>query len=188
MEQVEEADRRRPHAASARSVVAALYARHGVRARARHHHRRHEVRVRPRRERHAARHGRSADAGLVALLARGHLQGRLLAAELRQAIHPRLSRDARLEQAGAGPEAAARRHRAHAREVRRGARSGSRANAPHDGGSRASSRRASMEFITRPIERRLWPRGSTHDGPDAAAGSSPRASRTRCCATSCTAT
>ena len=187
MEQVKKLIGARPHAASARGVAAALHARDGVRARARHHHRRHEVRVRPRRERHAARHGRGADAGLVALLARGHLQGRLLAAELRQAVHSRLSRDARLEQAGAGPEAAARRHRAHAREVRRSARSGSRANAPHDGGS--------LESSPAPRWSSSLGRSSAASGREATqhrsarrTGSSSRASRTRCCATSCTAT
>ncbi len=62
--------------------LARTRARHGARAvcvrrrarpRARHHHRRHQVRVRRGRGRHAHAHRRSADAGLLALLAGGHL-------------------------------------------------------------------------------------------------------------------
>ena len=63
------------------------------------------------RGRRAGAHRRGADAGLLALLARGHLSRRHEPAVVRQAIRARLSRDAGLEQAGAGPEAAAGDHR-----------------------------------------------------------------------------
>ena len=49
----------------------------------------------------AARDGRGADAGLVALLAGRHVRAGIVAAELRQAVRARLSRDARLGQDGA---------------------------------------------------------------------------------------
>ena len=55
---------------------------------------------------------RSADARLVALLAGRHLPRGHEPAVVRQAVRARLSRDARLGQDGAGPEAAARGHRA----------------------------------------------------------------------------
>ena len=67
--------------------------------------------------RQARAHRRSAHAGLLALLARRHLARRHQPALLRQAVRARLSRDARLEQDGAGTEAAAGSHRRHAREV-----------------------------------------------------------------------
>ena len=62
-----------------------------VRARAGHHHRRHEVRVRLHRRR-AARHRRDADAGLEPLLGRRRVQDGRPAAELRQAVRARLAR------------------------------------------------------------------------------------------------
>ncbi len=65
-------------------------------------------------------HRRSAHARLLAILAGGHLARRHEPALLRQAIRARLSRDARLEQDGAGTEAAAGSHRRHARQVPRG--------------------------------------------------------------------
>src|SRR3970040_2045993 len=66
-----------------------------------------------------------SDARFFTLLARRELSPRGVAAELRQAIRARLSRDARLEQDRAGAASAGRRHRAHRAEVSRGAR------APH---------------------------------------------------------
>jgi hypothetical protein len=54
-----------------RAATLALYAQaRKLRRSARHHHRRHQVRVRPRRGRHPARHGRDPDPGFLALLAR----------------------------------------------------------------------------------------------------------------------
>ena len=82
----------------------------GLRAGARHHHRRHQVRVRHARRR-ADPHRRGADAGLVALLAGRRLRGRQEPAELRQAVRARLPRDARLGQDGARARAAAARWR-----------------------------------------------------------------------------
>ena len=73
------------------------------------------------RGRHARAHRRGADARLLALLAGRHLAGRHEPALLRQAVRARLSRDARLEQEGAGAEASAGSHRGHAREVPRSA-------------------------------------------------------------------
>src|SRR5207302_6241821 len=67
-------------------------------------------------------HRRGADAGLLALLARRQLSRGREPAELRQAVRTRLPGDARLEQAGAGTETATRDHRAHQRQVPRGAR------------------------------------------------------------------
>ena len=69
------------------------------------------------RGRRAGAHRRGADAGLLALLAGGHLARGHEPAVLRQAVRARLPRDARLEQAGAGTEAAAGDHREDQREV-----------------------------------------------------------------------
>jgi phosphoribosylaminoimidazole-succinocarboxamide synthase len=71
---------------------------------ARHHHRRHQVRVRPRCCRHAAPDRRSADPGLVAFLAGRRLSRRQQSAVLRQAVPARLSGNAALEQAGTRPK------------------------------------------------------------------------------------
>ena len=68
-----------------------------------HHHRRHQVRVRRGRDRPAGARRRGAHARLVALLARGRVRDRRLAALLRQAVRARLARDARLGQDAAGP-------------------------------------------------------------------------------------
>ena len=76
---------------------------------ARHHHLRHQVRVGPGGRAHPAG-GRGAHAGLVALLARRRLPARPRAAELRQAIRPRLAPQLRLEP-GTARAAAARRGR-----------------------------------------------------------------------------
>ena len=73
------------------------------------------------RGRRARAHRRSADARFLALLARRYLARRHEPAVLRQAVRARLSRDARLEQEGAGAEAAARGHRGTQREIPRGA-------------------------------------------------------------------
>ena len=61
--------------------------------------------------RRAGAHRRGADAGFLALLARGHLPRRHQPAFLRQAVRARLSGDAGLEQESAGAEAAAGDHR-----------------------------------------------------------------------------
>ena len=90
-----------------KTLTLALYA-HGV-AHAeskRHHPRRHQVRVRPDRRRRAAADRRDDDAGLVALLAEGHVRARRAAAELRQAVRARLPRVDQVEQAAAGAVAA----------------------------------------------------------------------------------
>ena len=84
-------------------------------ARARDHHRRHEVRVRARRRRSARARRRGADAGLVAVLAGRRVRAGRSAALVRQAVRPRLLRDARLGQDRPGPGAAGRRRRGHAR-------------------------------------------------------------------------
>jgi phosphoribosylaminoimidazole-succinocarboxamide synthase len=69
----------------------------------RHHHCRHQVRIRRRCCRHAAPDRRGADPRLVALLAGRRLSRRQQPAVLRQAVRARLSRNARLEQAAPGP-------------------------------------------------------------------------------------
>ena len=99
-------------AARVREVSLRLYREAAaLRAAARHHHRRHQVRVRPGRGRHADADGRGADARLVALLAAGRLPRGRQPAQLRQAVPARLARGrARrrpaLEQEGAGAGAA----------------------------------------------------------------------------------
>ncbi len=118
---------RGPHRQGARGARArrgarALQLRRGLRPGARHHHRRHQVRVR-----HAGRrahpHRRGADAGLLALLAGRRLRGGREPAELRQAVRARLPGDAGLGQDRPRPGAARRRgHSAPARSTwRRGA-------------------------------------------------------------------
>jgi phosphoribosylaminoimidazole-succinocarboxamide synthase len=64
----------------------------GLRARARDHHRRHQVRVRRGRRREAAPHRRGAHARFLALLAARHLPRRRKPAELRQAVRAQLAR------------------------------------------------------------------------------------------------
>jgi phosphoribosylaminoimidazole-succinocarboxamide synthase len=56
-------------AAKMRDVAIQLYKKRRIRRHARHHHRRHQVRIRPGRKRRHAPDGRSADGRLVALLA-----------------------------------------------------------------------------------------------------------------------
>ena len=95
-----------------KTLTLALYA-HGV-AHAEsqgHHPRRHQVRVRPDRRRRAAADRRDDDAGLVALLAEGHVRARRAAAKLRQAVRARLSRVDQVEQAAAGARRCRRRRR-----------------------------------------------------------------------------
>ena len=86
----------------------ALY-KYGVQyaRRARHHHRRHEVRVRPGRRR-ADRHRRDPDAGLEPLLGRGRLPPRQAPGSLRQAVRARLAAADRLEPRAAGARDAGR--------------------------------------------------------------------------------
>ena len=89
-------------------------------ARARDHHRRHEVRVRPRRRRHARPRRRGVHARLVALLAGRRVRAGRRAAVVRQAVRARLLRDARLGQDRPGPRAPRRgRRRARARATSR---------------------------------------------------------------------
>ncbi len=84
---------------------------------ARHHHRRHQVRVRAGRRRHALPDRRGADAGLLALLASRRVPRGNQPAELRQAVRARLPRDAGLGQASARSIAAGRDHRQDKRQV-----------------------------------------------------------------------
>ncbi len=106
-----------------------LWLRRCLCSRARHHHRRHQVRVRPDRRR-ADPHRRGHDAGLVTLLAGRRLRPRPGPAELRQAAAARLPRDPGLGQDGPGPGAAGRGRRPDGGALRRsfapphGARSG----------------------------------------------------------------
>ncbi len=69
-----------------------LYARRKDRPRAGHHHRRHQVRIRPRRGRPHHPDRRGDDPRQLAVLGGGRLQARPAAAELRQAAAARLSR------------------------------------------------------------------------------------------------
>ena len=107
--------RRKPLVGPAVAATRARYLAGAVRVRgrtlraARHHHRRHEVRVRAGAGRRTAADRRGADAGLLALLAGRQLPGRHQPAQLRQAVRARLPGDAGLEQARAGPATAARR-------------------------------------------------------------------------------
>ena len=104
----------------------ALYRlRAGVRAGARDHHRRHEVRVRlARRRDHLDRRG--ADAGLEPVLAGGRVQVRALSAELRQAVRAGLPERVRLGQGTAGAGAASGGRREDGGEVPGGIRAGDR--------------------------------------------------------------
>ena len=64
-------------AAKMRDISIQLYTgRRRIRGHARHHHRRHQVRIRPGRQRRAAPDGRSADRRFLALLAGGSLRSR----------------------------------------------------------------------------------------------------------------
>ena len=95
----------------------------GGRRAGRDHPRRHEVRVRDRpRDRRAAPDRRGPDARLVAVLGRVGLRAGPGAGELRQAVRPRLARDAGVGQDAARPGAAGRRRRRDARPLRRGVR------------------------------------------------------------------
>ena len=107
---------RRPARSSATTLTArlrdltlAIYAaRRRVRRDARHHHRRHEVRVRRWPDGELDPDRRSADARLVALLAAGPVRAGQERSQLRQAVRARLSRGDRLEQTAAGAFAAGR--------------------------------------------------------------------------------
>ena len=104
-----------------RDVSLALYQGCGrVRAHTRHHHRRHQVRVRSRRSRQAGVDRRGADPGFVALLAGRPVPAGQQPAQLRQAVRARLAGSQRLEQAGAGAGAAGRNRRQDRRQVPRG--------------------------------------------------------------------
>ena len=92
-----------------------LSIRRRTRARAQHHHRRHEIRIRRRQGRQTVSHRRSVDAGLFALLADGILQAGNQSAELRQAIRARLSGVIALEQEAARAASAAGDFGAHQR-------------------------------------------------------------------------
>jgi phosphoribosylaminoimidazole-succinocarboxamide synthase len=92
-------------AAQMRDISIKLYKPRRIRGHARHHHRRHQVRIRPRRQRRAAPDGRSPDRRFLALLAGGLVRPGHVAAVLRQAVRARLPGNPdRLEQdrAGAG--------------------------------------------------------------------------------------
>src|SRR6266566_8689690 len=79
-----------------------------LRTHAWHHHRRHQIRVRSRRARHAYLDRRSAHARFLTLLARRFLPAWRQPTELRQAVRARLPGIARLEQEASGAEAAGR--------------------------------------------------------------------------------
>ena len=82
----------------------ALPLRRRARRGARDHPRGHEVRARARPGRRARPRRRGADAGLLALLARGRVRARRAAAVLRQAVRAGLLREPRLGQDRPGPE------------------------------------------------------------------------------------
>src|SRR5262249_43306312 len=86
-----------------------------------HHHRRHQVRIWPGRQGPDRPDRRSPDRRFVALLAGGLVQGRHVAAVVRQAVRARLPRDSRLEQGAAGAEAAGRGDQEDIRKISRGA-------------------------------------------------------------------
>ncbi len=110
-------------AAQVRDIAIRLYSEAAAYALGtRHHHCRHQVRVRARCRRHADADGRGADTRLVALLAARELSRRRQSAELRQAVRARLARSCArqwptLEQACAGAGPAERGHRADRRQV-----------------------------------------------------------------------
>ncbi len=93
----------------ARHRAGAVPGRLHARARTRHHHRRHQVRIRPGCHRPPDADGRGAHARLLALLASRHLPGRHQPAVVRQAVRARLPRDPALGQAPARPAPAAAR-------------------------------------------------------------------------------
>ena len=86
----------------------------------RHHHRRHQVRVRPGRRRASAPHRRGPDPGLLPLLARRPVPARHQPAELRQAVRARLPGDPGLGQDPARARAAPGDHRQDGGEIPRG--------------------------------------------------------------------
>ena len=91
-----------------------------LRADPRHHHRRHQVRVRRRRQRHPAPDRRGPDPRLVPLLARGPVPPRHQPAELRQTVRARLPGDPGLGQDRAGPGTAPSDHRQDRGKICRG--------------------------------------------------------------------
>ena len=94
-------------AAKVRDISLALYSFAAqVLRRARHHHRRHQVRVRPHARRRTAAHRRGADARLLPVLAGRELPGGHQPAQFRQAVRARLPGDPGLEQARTGTETA----------------------------------------------------------------------------------
>src|SRR5688572_25096020 len=123
------AHRPRARRQGARREHPPLQGSRGLRRDQRHHHRRYEIRVRPRREQQPRPHRRSADRRFFALLAGRFLSRGHLAAFVRQAIRARLSRVAHLGQDSARAEAAGRRDRAHFAEVSRRTRTPDREEA-----------------------------------------------------------
>ena len=109
-----------------RTVARAVRVRVRARSGARDPDRRHEVRVRARRRRTARPRRRGLHAGLVALLAGRRVRARRPAAVVRQAVRPRLLRDARLGQDRPRPRAAGGRRGRDARALRRGVRAADR--------------------------------------------------------------
>ena len=104
-------DRPRGGAAATLSHPPVRARRRGLRAGG-DHPRRHEVRVRRAARRRADPHRRGHDARQLALLERRRLPARPAAGELRQAVRPRLARDAsRGPKTAPGPGAAGRRRR-----------------------------------------------------------------------------
>ena len=92
--------RRRLRTPSPRHLAPPLQGSRRLRRDTRHHHRRHQARIRRRRARNPPLDRRDPDTGLVALLAQDELPHRHQPAILRQTIRPRLARIPTLEQEG----------------------------------------------------------------------------------------
>ena len=101
---------------------------------------------------------RGAHAGLLAVLARRRVRHRRLAAVLRQAVRPRLARDARLGQEPSGPRDPRGRRRRHAGPLRRGIRAADRRLVRRVHGGRRSVA-MKVTVTVRPREGILDPQG-----------------------------
>jgi hypothetical protein len=139
----------------ARIAAIRLYEEAAAFAWPRHHHRRHQVRVRHRRRRHPAPDRRSPDPGLLALLAGRPVPGRQQPAVLRQAVRPRLPGNAGLGQGRPRPQVAGRRHRPDQRKVHRSLRKADRQHAV-SGCRFNKNARITRAFSLRRLERRGW--------------------------------
>ena len=86
---------------------------------ARHHYLRHQIRIRPRRQRHPHPDGRSAHPRFQPLLAARPIPRRHQPALLRQTVRARLAGTKRLEQTASRPASARRNHRENRRQIPR---------------------------------------------------------------------